>query len=129
MNRAQQAYRMEQGEFYGEATAGVGDFTVTGSQAALGVIPGGDFYAYANNTAADGDASNALFQAAARDPDNSGARDFSSGVNYNAGVFDTAICVATTKAPTGYTAPRAGTNATVSTAATTLACTGGNAIQ
>ena len=128
LNRSQQAYRMEQGEFYGEGTANA--FTATGSQAALGVVPGGEFYAYSNGTAVNGDATNATFKAAAIDPDNSGARDFSSGVNYNAGAFKTVMCVATTKsASVASSGGRAGSAGAVTAAPSTQTCSGGNPIK
>ena len=128
LNRSQQVYRMEQGEFYGEAT--VGQFNATGSMAALGVIPGSEFYAYANNTTANGDAANSAFQATATDPDNSGARDFAAGMAYGSGEFSSALCIAFEKATGSSRAGTAGTVTALATGATDATkCPGGNVIR
>ncbi len=87
LNRSQQAYHLEARSFFQDNTwANVED--------ALGVVPGSDFYLYASTVGTNSDAE---FIAVAVDPDNDGARDFASGVNYNAGAFTTALCVARTK--------------------------------
>lgn len=127
LNRSQQVYRMEQGEFYGEATANA--FNATGTMAALGVVPGGEFYAYANNTAVNGDASDASFKATAINPDNSGARDFASAMHYNGGQFSSAMCIAFEKATGTTRTGNAGTVTADAGAAAGSECSGGNEIK
>jgi type IV pilus assembly protein PilA len=132
MNRAQQAYHLEGNKFFGESSSAANDFAET--QAALGVVPGTEFYEYGNLTAAGGDASNGKLLAIATNPDNNGNRDFAAGVNYNAGAFKTALCVATSKA-TGATRTTAAPGSSITVVdvvpanSGTTACTTGNVIK
>ncbi|HEY9771917.1 MAG TPA: type IV pilin-like G/H family protein [Coleofasciculaceae cyanobacterium] len=126
MNRAQQAYHLEASKFYGEVATATNDFL--GTEAALGVVPGVEFYDYGNKTADGGNATNSTFVAVAKNPDNDGTRDFAAGVNYSGGAFKTAMCVATGK-DTGTTRTSAGTESLVTATPATPACTGGNLIK
>ena len=98
LNRAQQMYRLESQEFY-VATGADAAEEWDNTESALGVIPGADFFVYGNITTDTDDEhlEQAKFVAVALDPDNSGARDFSSGVFYDSGSFTNLLCVATNK--------------------------------
>jgi prepilin-type N-terminal cleavage/methylation domain-containing protein len=87
LNRAQQGYFLEKQAFYG-----ANEFNNT-----LGVAPGEKVYTL-NNTSASGTlTTKANFTADAKDPANSGARDFASGISYGGGTFNTILCVAGAK--------------------------------
>jgi len=109
LNRAQQAYFLEKQSFYGGNSF----------DGALGVAPGDKFY-YFNNTSATGTiTTKANFTADAIDPNNSGARDFASGITYGTGNFNTILCVADAKdtaAGTAATAATAGSNQSTASA-------------
>jgi prepilin-type N-terminal cleavage/methylation domain-containing protein len=116
LNRSQQAYRIETQVFFD----GV-DYS-----SSLGVIPGEEFYAISNSTAA-GSSAEGTFTADATDPANDGTRDFAAGVEYDAttGKFGSTLCVATAKDSSGGTAVvTADPNATG-----TGTCTGGSVIK
>ena len=120
LNRAQQAYFLEKQEFYAE----------NNFNDVLGVAPGSEYYYFNNTTTADA-TDNADFTADAVDPENSGSRDYASGVTYDAGSFSTALCVADAKdTDAGTDEPTAGTAPeTASAEATGATCTEGDPIQ
>jgi prepilin-type N-terminal cleavage/methylation domain-containing protein len=81
---SQQAYHFESHSFY------------KGSDIRnLGVNPAGDYYAYTVDSIGISDKDKAIHTAYATDPTNSGARDFSIGVYYNAPQYSQTLCIAT----------------------------------
>lgn len=96
LNRAQQAFHLEGQKFY-TATGANAAAQWTNTQNALGVVPGTEFYLYANTTATTTEATQASVTADGVDPNNDGVRDFGAGVTYNAGAFNTILCIADTK--------------------------------
>ena len=118
LNRAQQGHHLEARKFY-TATGADDAAKWNNTMAALGIVPGTEFYTFANTTAADNEAS---FTADGDDPANDGVRDFASGANYGGGAFTTTMCVANTKDASGGTA-------SVTMTAGGGACTGGNLIK
>ncbi|MEL6580392.1 MAG: prepilin-type N-terminal cleavage/methylation domain-containing protein [Cyanobacteria bacterium J06621_12] len=106
--RSQQAYHFEAKTFYNGS-----DIDTVGANIA------GDYYAFTNDNAAD--QSKAIHSAYATDPRNSGARDFSIGVYYNAPRYSQALCMATS-------VDNDGTTSSVITQADGT-CNGGNIIQ
>lgn len=123
LNRAQQAYRLESNKFY---VGGSSNFT--DAQNALGVVPGTDFYSYSNTTNSASEASLATFTANGTDPDDSGVRDFASGVGYDSGSFDTILCIATGKDTTSAASTVGAQAGAVSATAGAVTCSTGNSI-
>ncbi|MEO1671576.1 MAG: type IV pilin-like G/H family protein [Cyanobacteria bacterium J06631_2] len=106
--RSQQAYHFEAKTFYGGSDISI-----------VGVTLAGDYYNFTvDNTA---NQSRAIHSAYAIDPDNSGARDFSVGVYYNAPQYTQTLCIASG-------VDNDGTTSSV-TAETDGTCNGGNRIQ
>jgi type IV pilus assembly protein PilA len=106
--RSQQAYHFETKTFYSG-----NDLSVVG----IGIA--GEYYAFTTDSTAD--QSKAIHAAYAIDPSNSGARDFSIGVYYNAPQYSQTLCIATG-------VDNNGTTSSV-TAKTDGTCNGGNKIQ
>ncbi len=79
--RSQQAYHFENKTFYDG-----NDISV------IGVNLSGDYYAFTTDNTAD--QSHAIHTAHATDPTNSGARDFSVGIYYNASQYSQTLCIA-----------------------------------
>lgn len=105
---SQQAYHFEAQTFYDGNNMSV-----------VGVILAGDYYNFtADNTA---DQSKAIHTAYAVNPDDSGARDFSVGVYYNAPEYSQTLCIATGVDSDG--------TASSVTAQADGTCNGGNSIQ
>lgn len=106
----QQAYHFETHSFY------------KGSDIEnLGVNPVGEYFAYTVDSVGISDLNKAIHTAYATDPANSGARDFSVGVYYNAPNYSQTLCIATG-------VDNDGTGSSV-TAKTDKTCDGGNKIQ
>ncbi|MDJ0596307.1 MAG: type II secretion system protein [Pleurocapsa sp. MO_226.B13] len=99
LNRAQQGYHLEARAFYGGGAVDGSD-TWADTETALGVVPGKEFYVYSNisPTAAGATDTQSEMIAVAVDPNNDGARDFATGMTYNAGAFTSTLCVAQNKA-------------------------------
>lgn len=106
--RSQQAYHFETKSFYSG-----NDLTTVG----IGVA--GEYYAFTTDNAAD--QSKAFHSAYATNPSNSGARDFSIGVYYNAPQYSQTLCIANG-------VDNDGTTSSV-TAQVDGSCNGGNSIQ
>jgi type IV pilus assembly protein PilA len=106
--RSQQAYHFETKTFYNGNDLNV-----------IGIGISGEYYAFTTDTIAD--QNKAIHEAYAIDPSNSGARDFSVGVYYNAPNYSQTLCIAT-----GVDSD--GTTSSV-TAKTDGTCDGGNKIQ
>lgn len=106
--RSQQGYHFETKNFYNGNDLNV-----------IGIGISGEYYAFTTDTAAD--QSKAIHTAYAIDPSNSGARDFSVGVYYNAPQYSQTLCIATG-------VDNNGTGSSV-TAQTDGTCNGGNKIQ
>ncbi|MEL6580391.1 MAG: prepilin-type N-terminal cleavage/methylation domain-containing protein [Cyanobacteria bacterium J06621_12] len=132
LNRAQQGFHLEARNFYSGNDVSGGD-TWTETETALGVVPGQEFYAYTNTTPAGTTATLSSMRAIAIDPANDGARDFAAAMSYNAGAFDSTICVAANKGVPGAAVPRTPaegvTAALVIADPGTNACTAGNLIE
>ena len=118
MNRAQQAFRLEAQKFY-QATGTDAKAKQANTENALGVVPGKEFYTYANTTDLTKRDNVATMTADGNDPSNSGVRDFGAGVSYNAGAFSTILCIADVKEATPKTATY---TAEVAGSGTALAC-------
>jgi len=86
LNRAQQGYYMQKGEFYN----GSKKSTWSDTQNALGVVASSEFYDFTNNSSK----TTSKIQVDASSPSEDETRDYAGGVGYNSGAFNTIICVA-----------------------------------
>lgn len=110
VNRAQQAYHFEKTTF-----ASLTDTEFEAATNRLGVVVASQYY----DLTATGDTATGIVEAAALDATNQGTRGFGGGIAYDAGKYDTSVCIS----------DEIGGTATPSAAAGAAGCTSGTLID